>query len=100
MKLIISNTEHFTATLAYAKSQPKETKRTFLRSISTINRLKRNLETDEVHIYPDWVDHSFGWSFIKDGKCVYNGGMILHGFQQTFSVELNPKSYPHWSIHT
>jgi len=55
----------------------------------------------ELQIAPDFVNASFGFCFLRNGKFDMNGGMILHGGgQETFSVELVGEKHPHWSIHT
>lgn len=56
-------------------------------------------------ISPDFVEHSFSFCFFYidekgEKKKDFNGGIILHGFQETFSVELTSNNEPHWSIHT
>lgn len=101
--LVIQNKDHFRNAYHFAKELGKESKHTFLRSIRTLNRLKKNAPSGTVlHIFPDWVKHSFYWSIHRPetGERWFNGGMILHGFEETFSVELDPERYPHWSIHT
>lgn len=57
----------------------------------------------ELSIAPDFVNGSFSFVFTtkdRGATSQFNGGMILHGFGETFSVELSAKSGPHWSIHT
>lgn len=54
----------------------------------------------ELVIFPDFVKASFEFAFTLNGSPHLNGGMILHGFEETFSVELVEQPYPHWSIHT
>ena len=103
----IDNKEQFREALKFAKTLPKESRKSFQHCISTLNRLKRNGYKDmDLHIYPDWVKHSFGFGFgiVDDLGRVQerglNGGMILHGFQETFSVSLTSNNYPYLSIHT
>jgi hypothetical protein len=51
---------------------------------------------------------SLAFQYKRDGKNDLNGGFIFHGVHDgggnggapTFSVELNPSTKPHWSIHT
>ena len=99
-KINIVNEEHLQEAWKFANTLDDNSRLSFLNCLVTINRIKRNYSADTVNIFPDFVKHSFEWSIIKDKNCVYHGGMILHGFEETFSVELNPASYPHWSIHT
>jgi len=54
----------------------------------------------ELHIASDFVVGSFSFVYMYDEKRDFNGGIILHGFGETFSVELTAPSHPHWSIHT
>ena len=95
--IIIQNKEHFREALKFAKKLGGDSKHSFLRSISTLNRLKRGAD---LHITPDFVKHSFYWWLEKNGVRGMGGGMILHGFQETFSVQLVSQNYPEWAIHT
>ena len=62
------------------------------------------IDGTKLHLTPDFVGHSFSFALTRevDGKekLVMHGGIILHGYEQTFSVELSPPSGPHYSIHT
>lgn len=96
----IKNREHFDNAVRYARSIGGDARQSFRRCLSTINRIKRNYRAD-VSIFPDFVKHSFTWSIVSDGRQVLFGGMILHGFEETYSVELTPRyAGPHWSLHT
>lgn len=95
--IIIHNKEHFREALKFARKIGGKTKHSFLRSVSSLNRFKKGVD---LHIVPDFVKHSFYWWREKEGKQGMNGGMILHGFQETFAVQFEPKNYPQWSIHT
>lgn len=97
---LINNKEHFKEAVALAKKLGGDSKRSFLYCINKINRIKKNCEIDELYLFQDFVKHSFCWAMYKNRKLYMNGKMILHGFQETFSVELDPEKYPHWSIHT
>jgi hypothetical protein len=69
-------------------------------SLDTLQRIAEN-NNYICLVYQDFVKHSFYFCFYnQNGYRTLNGGVILHGFQETFSVELNPKSFPHYSIHT
>jgi len=48
----------------------------------------------------DFVKGSFSFAVKSNDKFRINGGVILHGFGETFAVELDPCRAPHWSIHT
>lgn len=75
----------------------------------TLSKFFRYLaEGHNVILAPDHAMYSL-FFLIKDGKrTILNGGMIYHGpidfekmtTNETFSVEVNPSSKPHWSIHT
>ena len=105
VKINIQNKEHFKAACRFAKQLGGKSRRSFIHSLHIINCFKRHTkepkENVTLHIYPDWVDHSFGWHFTRDNIVSWgSSGMILHGFQETLSVELTSSNYPHWSIHT
>lgn len=53
-----------------------------------------------MEITPDFVTGSFAFCLKRNGIAGLVGGMILHGFEPTFSTELAGPSHPHWSIHT
>jgi len=59
-----------------------------------------------LELYPDFVKGSFSFCFMykepewEKPRLDFNGGMILHGFEETFSIELSNNNKPHWSIHT
>ena len=93
----INNKEHFIDAWKKAREIGGATEKSFKRSLETIISIEKNGHHGEALLYPDFVKHSFAFGF-TEGK--FNGGMILHGFQETFSIELNPANYPHWSIHT
>lgn len=62
----------------------------------------------EVFLYPDWAPMSLAFLLKWKGVNNMNGGFIFHGVHDgggnggapTFSVELNPSTKSHWSIHT
>lgn len=60
------------------------------------------LKDYDLELSGDFVDGSFSFCYKFDGKRDFNGGMILHGLQQTYSVDLcaDKKHYPYWAIHT
>lgn len=114
-RINITDKAQFNEAVQFAKKLGGDAKKSFIRCIETLNALKNNTYSEyTLHIYPDSVNHSLGWHFSgvdseghthacdKNGnyKRGMNGGMILHGFQQTFAVQLETTSYPRWSIHT
>jgi hypothetical protein len=96
MSCQITNKEHFKEAVAFAKSSKGPTRKSFKHCLKCLNRIKRNYNTT-LHLQPDFVPHSFTFFFEKNGLL---GGFILHGYTETFSVEINPPEYPHWSLHT
>lgn len=70
-----------------------------------LNRLARNLRAS-LTLFPDFAPYSFYWTLQRDGKQVYNGGVIFHGAHDrggdggapTFSVCLTATDG--WAIHT
>jgi len=100
MNINIQNKNHFQDTINFAKKLGGRAKRSLIDTIKTLNRIKRAREATEVILAPDFVSHSFQFAVRKDSERIINGGIILHGFQETFSVELNPEKGPHWSMHT
>jgi hypothetical protein len=99
MKTQITDIKKFHATLDKAKKLGSESRLTLLDCLKRLNNI-RKINNYTLTMYPDFVKHSWGFTFFKDGKRNFNGGMILHGLQETFSVELDGEAYPHWSLHT
>lgn len=98
----IPNTEHFKDAVRFARLHPcEDTRRSFKRCLTTLNRLKRNMQC-ELRLVPDFVKHSFIFylNTTEDGRTRLHGGMILHGYQETFSVSVTNSRNPYWSIHT
>jgi len=91
--------DKFKEALDFARKLGGEPKRSFLHCLWTLNRIKRNNKWDLV-IWEDWVKHSFSFVFRKDKDFIMNGGMILHGFENTLTVSLENHAAPYWSIHT
>jgi hypothetical protein len=97
----INDKGQFSKALAFAKRSPKETRKSFKQCLSALNRIKRQSE-GILCLHPDFVPHSFIFTYEneKGQRVGLLGGMILHGYTETFSVEINAPSYPHWSLHT
>src|ERR1035437_3281832 len=105
--ITIQDKDHFKAAIAFSRTQPSKTRQSLRRSFKTLNRIKRNYQAKSA--FPimlifsrDFVAHSWIFSFVdpNGNRCGLNGGLILHGYEETFSIELNSNPYPHWSIHT
>jgi len=75
--------------------------RTLRNCLESLNRIANN-SGDAAVLYEDFVKHSFYFVLYdeKTGAKDFNGGIILHGYQETLAVELNPSNKPHYSIHT
>ena len=99
MKTQITDIKKFRSTLEKARELGDESKLTLLRCLKDLNNIRKN-NNYTLTMYPDFVKFSWGFTFFKNEKRNFNGGMILHGLQETFSVELDGVAYPHWSIHT
>lgn len=95
----IVNPEHFRESLAFAKRLGGESRNSFKHCLSVLNRIRRNNRLrgglGSITIWPDWVKYSFAFKVEN-----LHGGFILHGFEETYSVELVGSDKPHWSIHT
>lgn len=99
---------HFREALRFAKTLPKDSRRSLRHSFTVLNRIKRNycrkMPNARLVLAPDWVKHSFFFAIRQEVgsqlETYMHGGLILHGFEETLSIELCPKDGPHWSIHT
>lgn len=97
----IQDPEHLNKALKFAAQLPEESRATLGRCFDSLDGfLNEWYKTYELTICPDFVPHSFYWYFSKGDEQGMNGGVILHGFCEPFAVELEPKRYPHWSVHT
>lgn len=104
----INDVQHFREALQFAKTLPKDSRRSLRRCFTTLNRIKRNGKREGIagpvvlRLYPDWVKHSWAFCLFDTStmQAWFNGGLILHGFEETLSIEINPSNGPHWSIHT
>lgn len=96
----IANPKHFIETMEFAENlggEPLESLK------NALEQFKRMIEAQglTLKLYPDFVPYSFEFTYEKDGRFVYNGGLICHGLGvQTLTVELSPRAGVHWSIHT
>jgi hypothetical protein len=89
--------EHYRKALKLANELGEEALDSFKRSFETLERLAEN-ETAQVH--PDCTPNSFYFRIYRSTHCVLDGGIILHGMGQSFSVEFPSKRGIHWSVHT
>ena len=91
--------DHYNKALALAEKLGGEALESLKRSFNTLERICVNSNlVAEVH--PDCVQNSFYFITYYKGKADMNGGIILHGMGQSFSVELCPEPVVHWSMHT
>ena len=62
-KIEVVDPDHFKKALNFAKTQNKETKKSFKYCLKTINRIKRRYGPEyRLYIGPDFVEHSFSWA--------------------------------------
>lgn len=100
-KVNIECKEEFREAINFARKN--KLRQNFKNKIHALNCFKRRYNSDfTLHIGADSCEHSFLFTFYNEAENArgLNGGLILHGLQETFSVELCPKNGPHWSIHT
>lgn len=102
IKVKIENPQHLNNALKFAAQLPEESQSSLGWSFQSLKNLIENAKDGNIlHIVPDFVPHSFYFYVLKDEeKKVFDGGVILHGFSETFAVELAAPKYPHWSVHT
>ena len=106
-RLIIEDTEHYRKARMFMTTLPSESRDSWHRSWGNLC-YKANMKNDlgkpldyHIHVFTDFVEHSFYWVWhTAKEETIMNGGLILHGFEEAFSVEINPSQCPHWSIHT
>ena len=61
---MIHNKEHFKDAIKMAKKLGGESKKSFRKCITNLNRMKR-VNGWNLHIYPDFVAHSFEFGLFK-----------------------------------
>ncbi len=98
--LKFSDIEHYKKALELAEKLANESLNSFRSTFDFLEQIcQRDDETAEVH--PDCIPHSFYFRiYRKDDSLSMDGGIILHGTGNSFSVELCPKTGHYWSIHT
>jgi hypothetical protein len=97
--LNFSDIERYNQALAFAEKLGGEALSSFKDSFTTIETIcARAKETGEVH--PDYALLSFYFRLYKGDSLDFDGGIILHGLQYTYNVELTPKTGIYWSVHT
>lgn len=95
-----SNLDHYKEALAVAQKLGGEAFESFKQQFESLERICANWN-DTAEVHPDFVQHSFYFRMYQsDGKSGMDGGIILHGLGETFSVELCPPEGVHWSMHT
>ena len=96
----ISDPIKFRDTVKKAIELGGESKESFFDCLKRLNKLRKS-NNYNLQMVPDFVKYSWSFAFhTNENRMALNGGMILHGFEQTFSVEINGSAHPHWSIHT
>ena len=97
--LRFSDIEHYKKALNFAEKIGGEALNSFKNALAYLERIcGRQNATGEVH--PDFVQHSFYFRIYNGSSLDLDGGIILHGVGNSFSVELAPKAGIHWSMHT
>lgn len=98
--LRFSTLELYNKALALANSLGGEALKSFKEAFACLERIcERSEGTGEVH--PDCVEDSFYFRiYLKNNSLDLDGGIIKHGVEQSYSVELCPKPDIHWSMHT
>jgi len=83
MKTHITDIHRFHNTLKKAHELGSESRHTLIRCLKDLNNMRKN-NNYTLALYPDFVKHSWGFCFFKDGVRNMNGGMILHGLRELF----------------
>jgi hypothetical protein len=98
--LKFSDIDHYSKALKLSEKLGGQAQTTFKETFEFLERIcERDDETAEVH--PDCIPHSFYFRiYRRDGSLSMDGGIILHGIGNSFSVELCPKTGIYWSMHT
>ena len=97
---MIHDKNHFKNANAKSMQLGHEPRQSFKNCMKRLVAIRNN-RNGKLYIYPDFIKHSFEWLVAdQDGNRIINGGVILHGFEETFSIELSAPSHPHWSVHT
>lgn len=100
------NRKHFIEANKFSRLLGNKSRESFKHCFRTLSNIHKNYPHLDLYIYPDFVKHSFAFGLgkydengqlIKRGIC---GGMILHGFEETYQVSLTSHNHPYWSIHT
>jgi len=74
--------------------------------IAHLEKIGTNMKASSIVITKDFAEHGFNWAIIRDGECVYNGGLLFcppgdwGGGPPNFSVNIDPSSKPEWRIHS
>lgn len=101
--LYFYNINHLTSAIIFSHNNKEklEENGTLTKQLESLNNLAKNNKLIAL-ISPDFVKHSLYFQLYNKSTLEYdfNGGIILHGYEETFSVEINPQNKPHWSIHT
>jgi hypothetical protein len=97
----ITDPKHFREVMGVARGFGEDSLKSFLKCLKTLNAIRKN-DGYSFIMWPDWAPHSFNFMFKKaDGEFMFNGGLVLHGCGQNYTVSLSsPGNFPYWSIHT
>ena len=96
----IANTNKLKEALEFEEKLDLESQ--YKLSYLLLSLITRSYKEDCVlHISPDFVKHSFSFAFIDENHQIkFNGGIILHGMEESFSIRLGDHPPISWSIHT
>lgn len=94
--------------LAAAREFAKEVKaeESFEEQLKTLQAIGTNMKGDEVILTSDLAPYGFNWAIMRDGTCVYNGGLLFSapgdwgGGAPNFSVNVDAVEKPEWRIHS
>ena len=98
--LKFSDIDHYKKALELAEKLGGEALASFKNAFDCLEQICAE-QDENAEVHPDCTLHSFYFRlYRKDGSFSMDGGIILHGMGNSFSVELCPKTGVYWSIHT
>lgn len=106
--LQIEDTEYFNSVLEFANKMGDKYKQNLEKKLEFLENYGGSKEYCTCKLFKDWAQYSFGFVLEKDGKRMFNGGLIYHGQtpgehrENPLAVNLNMLNGTEvlWSIHT
>ena len=95
----IHDLERWLEAESYAHKLNGKSLDSWLYCIGSLN-YKHNEIDRRIEIHNDRHKHCFIWHWYMGNERIIVGGLILHGYEEVFSVEINSKNYPYWSLCT